>query len=98
MQTDDARRKMEKQSAFDLGQSTLDLINRIVITSQHETSERVQQARDNIARSERFLHLLMVVGPLIIILTTFYFFRNFTVSVLTLANATRKVKGGDLSF
>jgi signal transduction histidine kinase len=98
MQADDVRLKREKQSAFDLGQTTLDLINRIVITSQHKTSQRIQQARNNITRSEQFLHVLMVVGPIIIIFVTFFFFRNFTGSVMTLTNAIRKIKGGNLSY
>ncbi len=40
----------------------------------------------------------MIIGPLIIIFTAFYFFRNFTRSVLILTNATRKIKDGELNF
>ena len=40
----------------------------------------------------------MLLGPLLIIFTAFYFFRNFTRSVLTLTNATRKIKDGDMDF
>jgi len=98
MRANETRLKQEKQSAFDLGQATLDVVNKIVITSQHKTSQRVQQARSNIKYSERFLYGLMIIGPIIIIFTAFYFFRNFTSSVFTLTTATRKIQEGKLSF
>jgi len=98
LRANEARLKNEKQSAFDLGQATLDTISRIVITSQHKTSQRIQQARQQINHSERFLYTLMILGPLIIIFTAFYYFRNFTQSILILTNATRKIKEGNIDY
>jgi len=98
LRANESRLKAEKESAFDLGQATLDVINRIVVTSQHKTAQRVEQARKNIKQSELILYSLMIFGPLIIIFTAFYFFRNFTNSVFTLTNATRKIKEGQLSY
>ena len=93
-----ARLKQEKENAFDLGQTTLDEINSIVITSAHKTSQRIDQARNNIKKTKKFLYILMIIGPLIIIFTTFYFFKNFTASVLTLTQATRKIKEGEMDY
>ena len=93
-----ARLKKEKQNAFDFGQATLEEINRIVITSAHKTSQRISQARINIEKTKKFLYVLMVIGPLIIIFSTFYFFRQFSRSVFTLTTATRKIKEGELSY
>jgi signal transduction histidine kinase len=98
LRANEARLKKEKQSAFDLGQATLEVVNKIVITSQHKTSQRILQARTNIQNSEIFLYGLMIIGPLIIIFTTFYFFKNFTSSVFTLTTATRKIQEGKLSY
>jgi signal transduction histidine kinase len=98
LRANEARLKKEKEAAFDLGQATLDEIKNIVISTQHKTSQRVQEARDNINRSEKFLYALMIIGPLIIIITTFYFFRHFTRSVFILTEATRKIKEGKLSY
>jgi signal transduction histidine kinase len=98
LRANEARLKNEKQSAFDLGQVTLDVVSKIVISSQHKTSRRIQQARQDIKHSELFLYTLMLLGPLLIIFTAFYFFRNFTRSVLTLTNATRKIKDGDMDY
>ena len=92
------RLKNEKQSAFDLGQATLDVVNSIVITSQHKTSQRIQQARHDVKHSELFLYSLMILGPFIIIFTAFYFFRNFTRSVITLTDATRKIQKGEMDY
>ena len=98
LRANEARLKKEKQSAFDLGQATLEVVNKIVITSQHKTSQRILQARTNIQNSEIFLYGLMIIGPLIIIFTTFYFFKNFTNSVFTLTTATRQIQEGKLSY
>jgi signal transduction histidine kinase len=92
------RLKKEKENAFDLGQAVLEEVNSIVITSAHKTAQRIYQARSNIKHSKQFLYALMVIGPLIIIITAFYFFRNFTRSVTTLTNATRKIKEGHLDY
>lgn len=93
-----ARLKKEKEIAFDIGQTALKEVNNIVITAAHKTAERIYQARSNIKRSKQLLYALMVTGSLIIIFTAFYFFNNFTQSVLTLTNATRKIKDGDMDF
>jgi len=98
LRANEERLKEEKKEAFDLGQETLDTVNRIVITTQHKTSQRVQQARYSIKQSERFLYALMIIGPLIIIFTTFYFFKNFSGSVLALSQATNELQKGNLSF
>jgi signal transduction histidine kinase len=93
-----ARLKKEKEIAFDVGQAAMKDVNSIIITSAHKTADRIYQARSNIKRSKQFLYVLMIIGPLIIIITAFYFFNNFTRSVLTLTNATRKIKDGDMDF
>lgn len=98
LRANERRLKAEKQDAFDLGQATLDVVNRVVITSQHKTAQRIQQARKKIKKSEQLLYILMIFGPLLIIFATFYFLRNFTGSVFTLTKATRKIKEGQLSY
>jgi signal transduction histidine kinase len=98
LRANDARLKKEKQNAFDIGQDALDEINSIIIASSHTTSQRILQARQNIEKSKEFLFGLMIIGPLIILFTTFYFFRNFTRSVTSLTKATREIKAGDLSY
>ena len=98
LRANEARLKNEKNSAFDLGQEALDEINSIVVASSHKTSQRILQARQNIGKSKEFLFGIMIIGPLIILFTTFYFFRNFTRAVTTLTKATREIKAGDLSY
>jgi signal transduction histidine kinase len=98
MRANELRFRKEKESAFQLGQATIDEVNRIVISSAQKTNLRISQARQNINHTKRFLYGLMILGPLIIIVTTFYFFRNFARSVLTLTNATRKLKDGELNY
>jgi len=93
-----ARLKKEKESAFDFGQATLELVNSIVITSSEKTSRRIDSARSNIEQSKQFLYGLMIIGPLTLIITAFYFLRNFTRSVMTLSNATGKIKEGELNY
>ena len=93
-----ARLKHEKKKAFDLGQETLEAVERVVISSHHKTSQRILQARNSIKQSKQLLYTLMIFIPIIIIFTTFYFFKNFTGSVLALSQATKEIKKGHLSF
>ena len=98
LRANEARLKKEKEIAFDLGQAALEEVNSIVITSAHKTAQRIHQARQNIKKTRHFLYTLMIIGPLIIIITAFYFFRNFTLSVTTLSKATREIKEGKLDY
>ena len=86
LRANDLRLKKEKEIAFDIGQAALEEVNSIVIASSHKTSQRIMQARQNIKKSKNLLYTLMILGPLIIIFTAFYFFRNFTQSITTLTN------------
>lgn len=98
LRANDLRLKKEKEIAFDIGQAALEEVNNIVIASSHKTSQRIIQARQNIKKSKNLLYTLMILGPLIIIFTAFYFFRNFTQSITTLTKATRKIKEGELTY
>ena len=98
LRANEARLKKEKEQAFDLGQAALEEVNSIVITSSHKTAERINTARENIERTKKFLYGLMIMGPLIIVVSAFYFFRNFARSVTTLTDATRKIKDGEFNF
>jgi signal transduction histidine kinase len=98
LRANEVRLKQEKQNTFDFGQSVMQEVNSIVITSSQKTAERINTARENIAQTEKFLYGLMIIGPLIIIITAFFYFRNFTRSVSTLTNATRKIKEGKLNY
>jgi two-component system sensor histidine kinase AtoS len=90
--------RQEKESAFDLGRSVLDEVDSIVIASAHKTPGRILQARQDINKTMRFLYALMVIGPIVLILTAFYFFKNYTRSVTVLTAATRKIQAGELSY
>ena len=91
-----ARLKHEKKKAFDLGQETLEAVERVVISSHHKTTQRILQARNSIKQSKQLLYTLMIFIPIIIIFTTFYFLENFTGSVLALSQATKEIKKGHL--
>ena len=98
LRANEARLRKEKESAFQLGQATIEEVNRIVISSAQKTGTRIAQARANIIHTKRLLYGLMILGPLIIISTAFYFFRNFTRSIYILTKATRKIREGVLSY
>jgi signal transduction histidine kinase len=92
------RLRSEKESAFDLGRDILSEVGSIVIASAHQTPKRILLARHDIERTMRLLYGLMVLGPVILICTVFYFTRSFTRSVFTLTAATRKLKDGELGY
>ena len=92
LRANQARLKKEKEEAFDLGQATMDEVNNIVITSSYKTAQRINAAQQNIAITKELIYGFMVIGPLIIIFTAFYFLRNLSRSVTTLTNAAEKIK------
>ncbi len=98
LRVNQARLKKEKEEAFDLGQATMDEVNNIVITSSYKTAQRINAAQQNIAITKELIYGFMVIGPLIIIFTAFYFLRNLSRSVTTLTNAAEKIKEGDLTY
>jgi len=98
LRANEQRLKREKTRAFDLGQAVIEQVNSIVITSAHKTAQRIYQARNNINKTKHFLFGLMIIGPLLIIFTSYFFLRRFTGAVTTLNNATRKIKEGHLDF
>jgi signal transduction histidine kinase len=98
LRANETRLKREKENTFDLGQAVVEEVNTIVITSSHKTAQRINKARENISQTKEFLYWLMLIGPLIIIVSAFIFFRNFTRSVSILTTATRKIKEGQWNY
>ena len=92
------RLKRERESAFSQGQTVINEVDKIVVTSSEKVSARVLQARNNIKETKILVTALLVIGPLAIVILALFFVRFVIDSVSTLTTATRKLKEGDLRY
>jgi two-component system sensor histidine kinase AtoS len=86
----------EKEIAFHVGQNIIHDINEIVSFSSQKLADRTRTAMESIAATKRLLTLLVITGPAIGLAVAIYFIREFTGSMATLLNATRRLETGDL--
>jgi len=88
----------EKQVAFHIGQQIIQKIDGIIELSSETLTEKTKTAKNSIARTKSLLALLVVAGPALGLMVALLFIRDFTGSVETLLNATRKLKTGNLGY
>jgi len=86
----------EKEKAFYIGQSIIQEMNEIVSFSSRKLADKTRTAMESIAATKRLLTLLVIAGPAIGLAIAIYFIREFTGSMATLLDATRRLKTGDL--
>jgi two-component system sensor histidine kinase AtoS len=90
------RRTKEKERAFHIGQRIIYEMEEIVSFSSQKLADRTRTAMESISATKRLLTLLVIAGPAIGLAIAIYFIREFTGSMATLLNATRRLKIGDL--
>lgn len=91
-----ARLAAEKQSAFVIGRGILDEIHSVIVFSSQNLAQRTRVAMDDIAKTQRLVSLLIIIGPAIALAIAAYFTRDFAGSLAALLKATRRLKAGDL--
>jgi two-component system sensor histidine kinase AtoS len=88
----------EKQIAFHIGQQIIQEIDGIIQLSSESLSDKTEAAKNSIAKTKNLMTLLVIGGPALGLVIALFFIRDFTGSVETLLNATRKLKTGDLGY
>lgn len=87
-----------RQNAFQVGEEIIREIDQIVILSAEKISKRINSAKDKISRTQTFVNIFLVVGPLVIVFLSLYFVKHLAESVIILTHATRRIKSGDLKY
>jgi two-component system sensor histidine kinase AtoS len=93
-----ARVYSEKQIAFHIGQQIIQEIDGIIELSSETLSDKTEVAKNSIAKTKHLMTLIVIAGPALGLVIALFFIRNFTGSVETLLDATRKLKTGDLEY
>jgi len=88
----------EKQAAFVIGQKIIEEIDGIIALSSETLADKTEVAKDSISETKNLVTLLVIAGPALGLIIALFFIRDFTGSVETLLDATRKLKTGDLEY
>ena len=88
----------EKQVAFHIGQQIIQEIDEIIELSSETLSDKTEVAKNSIAKTKQLMTVLVIAGPALGLVIALFFIRDFTGSVETLLDATRKLKTGDLEY
>ncbi len=98
MRANTARLVVEEDSAFQIGQGLVDKLKDMTTLTKKKLEERTHASLREIAGIKNILFILIFMGPLLSIGLAGIFIKGFTKPLNVLLQATRKVKGGDLSF
>lgn len=93
-----ARLEEEEHRAFEVGQELVDRLTVMTSLTRARLDERTQASLKAIRGMKTMLFILIAIGPILAIGLAIIFIKGFTKPLNLLLQATRKVKGGDLSF
>lgn len=93
------RLSAEEDNAFRIGAGLISEVNNIISMTNAKLEEQTRAAFIEISRTKRILYLLIIIAPLVALLLSVAFIRDFiTRPVTELLAATRRLKNGDLSY
>ncbi len=91
-----ARRAREEDNAFRIGEALAAKVRDMIAMTSGKLGDMTERSLAEIERTKYILYLLLAVSPLLAGVLAYAFVREFTGSVNTLLDATRRLKGGDL--
>jgi len=98
IRTNVKRLEAEEDVAYRVGQELIDRLNTMTFLTKAKLEQRTRSSLKEIAAMKTLLFILIALGPLLAICLAIIFIKGFTKPLNTLLQATRKIKGGDLSF
>jgi len=93
-----ARLEEEEHRAVDVGQQLVDQLTTMTSLTRARLDQRTRASLQAIGGMKSVLFILISIGPILALGLAVIFIKGFTRPVGLLLQATRKVKGGDLSF
>jgi signal transduction histidine kinase len=93
-----SRLEVEEHRAFEVGQELVDQLTVMTSLTRARLDQRTRSSLRAIGEMKRVLFILISIGPILAIGLAIIFIKGFTRPLSVLLQATRKVKGGDLSF
>ncbi len=86
----------EEDNAFRKGEDLSARVRDMIAMTSNKLGEKTERSLAEIAKTKYILYVLLAISPLLAGALAFAFVRQFTGSVNTLLDATRKLKGGEL--
>ncbi|MBE0501806.1 MAG: PAS domain S-box protein, partial [Desulfuromonadales bacterium] len=98
LRANNVRLENARMLAFTQGESLLQTVEFLSVASADKISERIKKIHNDINLANNILIACLVLGPLAILLITFFFLRRFTGSISTLVVAAQALERGDLDY
>ncbi len=98
LKNDAAGQKDLQKIAFVNGEELSRFIDSLFRSADEKIATRTSGARKSVAGTRELLIAFVIIGPLIILLASFYFLTRFTHAVTVLAKAIGKLKAGYLDY
>ncbi len=88
----------EEDAAFAIGQELITKVDDMIALTTTKLQQRTQGTLVKIADTKVVLYVLLVLGPLLTVILSYFFIRSFTKPINRLLHATRRLKEGNLDF
>ena len=98
MRADPDRMQEEENRAFQVGDDLVSLLSNMTAITKAKLERRTQASLEGIERMKIYLFILISLGPFLGVFLAIILIEGFTKPLSALLQATRKLKGGDLSY
>jgi nitrogen fixation/metabolism regulation signal transduction histidine kinase len=92
------RMQIEENKAFQVGDDLVNLLSNMTAITKTKLERRTQDSLAGIDRMKIYLFVLISLGPFCGVVLAIILIEGFTKPLSALLHATRKLKGGDLSY
>lgn len=90
--------KEEEKKSFEAGRKLVNQLDDMTSLTKARLEKRTQATLKEISDMKTLIFIIIALGPVFAVVLAIVFMRGLTVPLTALLQATRKLKGGDLSF
>ncbi len=98
VRANDARLAYEEESAYQIGEELTEKVNAIISATEVKLQQMTTMALVKIRRTKIFLYVVTALVPFLAVGLGYIIIRGVTNPLQAILQATRKLKGGDLSY
>ncbi|MFO7605553.1 MAG: ATP-binding protein [Desulfurivibrionaceae bacterium] len=98
LKADPERQLQELNNTYARGSDLTDQVAHIIAASSQTATEEASIAKTSISNTKNIHIFLVTIGPLLLIITAFFFMKGFSHSLSVLTEATRKIQLGEKQF
>ncbi len=98
LKADPERQLQELNNTYARGSDLTDQVAHIIAASSQTATEEASIAKTSISNTKNIHIFLITIGPLLLLITAFFFMKGFSHSLSVLTEATRKIQLGEKQF